>query len=122
MWHFHRSLHCTLLTFIGSKDLKFFLFSDNDVFEFLIVSLDNKQWHFEASSAEERDEWVQAIEQQILNSLQGNESSKSKAKTERLVDQAAITRLKSDITGNSRCVDCDSPSESTLGFELQSIL
>ncbi len=40
--------------------------------EFHIVSLDNKQWHFEASSVEERDEWVQAIEQQILNSLQVN--------------------------------------------------
>lgn len=39
-------------------------------FEFHIVSLDNKQWHFEATSAEERDEWVAAIEQQILNSLQ----------------------------------------------------
>ena len=35
-------------------------------FEFHIVSLDNKQWHFEASCAEERDEWVMAIEQQIL--------------------------------------------------------
>jgi Arf-GAP/GTPase/ANK repeat/PH domain-containing protein 1/3 len=41
-------------------------------FEFHIVSLDNKQWHFEASCAEERDEWVMAIEQQILNSLQVN--------------------------------------------------
>jgi Arf-GAP/GTPase/ANK repeat/PH domain-containing protein 1/3 len=43
---------------------------DSDMFEFNIVSLDNKQWFFEASSAEERDEWVGAIEQQILNSLQ----------------------------------------------------
>jgi Arf-GAP/GTPase/ANK repeat/PH domain-containing protein 1/3 len=39
-------------------------------FEFQIVSLDNKQWFFEANSVEERDEWVAAIEQQILNSLQ----------------------------------------------------
>ena len=46
-----------------------------EVFEFLIVSLDNKQWQFEANSAEERDEWVQAIEQQILNSLQVNMTS-----------------------------------------------
>lgn len=34
------------------------------------MSLDNKQWHFEASSSEERDEWVTAIENQILNTLQ----------------------------------------------------
>ena len=46
---------------------------DSDMFEFHIVSLDNKQWYFEASSAEERDEWVAAIEQQILNSLQVRE-------------------------------------------------
>ena len=44
--------------------------NEQEQFEFHIVSLDNKQWHFEASSVEERDEWVQAIEQQILNSLQ----------------------------------------------------
>ena len=44
--------------------------SDSNNFEFHIVSLDNKQWHFEASSCEERDEWVSAIEQQILNTLQ----------------------------------------------------
>ncbi len=44
--------------------------TDPDVFEFHIVSLDNKQWFFDATSAEERDEWVAAIEQQILSSLQ----------------------------------------------------
>ena len=46
--------------------------NEQEQFEFHIVSLDNKQWHFEAASVEERDEWVQAIEQQILNSLQVN--------------------------------------------------
>merc|ERR1711981_528635 len=52
--------------------------NEQEQYEFHIVSLDNKQWHFEASSVEERDEWVQAIEQQILKSLQCNESSKAK--------------------------------------------
>lgn len=47
--------------------------NEQEQYEFHIVSLDNKQWHFEASSVEERDEWVQAIEQQILNSLQVND-------------------------------------------------
>ena len=46
--------------------------NEQEQFEFHIVSLDNKQQHFEAASVEERDEWVQAIEQQILNSLQVN--------------------------------------------------
>ena len=77
--------------------------ADEDAFEFVIVSLDNKQWQFEAGSAEDRDEWVAAIEQQILTSLQGNESSKSKSREAGgLSDQAAITRLKSDIRGNTR--------------------
>ena len=46
--------------------------NEQEQFEFHIVSLDNKQWHFEAATVEERDDWVQAIEQQILNSLQVN--------------------------------------------------
>ena len=51
--------------------------NEQEQFEFHIVSLDNKQWHFEAASVEERDEWVQAIEQQILNSLQVFSSPKT---------------------------------------------
>lgn len=87
---------------------------DSDGYEFHIVSLDNKQWYFEAQSfdvsisesddcildtnrcidkrvdvmiiyddvstvcVQEREDWVQAIEQQIMSRLQGLESSKSK--------------------------------------------
>jgi Arf-GAP/GTPase/ANK repeat/PH domain-containing protein 1/3 len=54
--------------------------SDDDDYEFIIVSLDSKQWHFEASSHEEREEWVSAVEQQILCSLQACESGKSKVR------------------------------------------
>ena len=43
---------------------------EEETFELQIVSLDNKQWQFEASSSEDRDIWVQAIEQQILNAIQ----------------------------------------------------
>ena len=81
---------------------------EEETFELQIVSLDNKQWHFEAGSAEDRDEWVQAIEQQILNSLQGNESSKARVGGGGLGDQASISRLRTDVRGNGRCVDCDS--------------
>ena len=79
-----------------------------DAYEFHIVSLDNKQWHFEASNAEERDDWVGAIEQQILNSLQ---SSKSAKNPNSAIDLKTIKMIKSEISGNSRCVDCDSPSK-----------
>ena len=46
---------------------------DSDGYEFSVVSLDNKVWHFEAGSQDERDEWVAVIEQQILTSLQVGE-------------------------------------------------
>lgn len=42
------------------------------------MSSTGQTWHFEAASFEERDAWVQAIESQILASLQGCESSKVK--------------------------------------------
>lgn len=50
-------------------------------FEFTIVSLTGQTWHFEATSYEERDAWVQVIESQILASLQSCESSKNKVNT-----------------------------------------
>ena len=83
---------------------------DSDGFEFQIVSLDNKIWHFEASSVDEREEWVTAIEHQILSSLQGNESSKSKSRMNSLVDAASIQSLRSTVIGNANCADCDAPS------------
>lgn len=49
-------------------------------FEFTIVSLTGQTWHFEATSYEERDAWVQVIESQILASLQSCESSKNKVR------------------------------------------
>lgn len=71
------------------------------------MSLDNKQWHFEAASCEERDEWVSAIEQQILTSLQANESSKRTNP----VEQATIQSIRARVPGNTTCVDCDAPSK-----------
>lgn len=90
----------------------FITVSDCDGYEFQIVSLDNKIWHFEAASVEEREEWVTAIEHQILSSLQGNESSKSKSRMNSLVDAASIQSLRSTVIGNSHCADCDAPSKS----------
>lgn len=49
--------------------------------EFIIVSLTGQTWHFEATTYEERDAWVQAIESQILASLQSCESSKNKVRS-----------------------------------------
>lgn len=49
-----------------------------DSFEFIIVSLTSQTWNFEASTYEERELWVQAIESQIFASLQSCESIKNK--------------------------------------------
>ena len=53
--------------------------SDEDNFDFLVVSSAGQTWHFEAHAADERDAWVAAIESQILARLQLCESSKNKA-------------------------------------------
>lgn len=44
------------------------------------MSLTGQTWHFEATTYEERDAWVQAVESQILASLQSCESSKNKVR------------------------------------------
>lgn len=83
---------------------------DSDGYEFMIVSLDNKQWHFEATNGEDREAWVTAIEQQILNSLQGLESDKSKYNAGKIPDRATFQAIRM-VKGNSHCIDCDKPSK-----------
>lgn len=51
------------------------------------MSLTGQTWHFEATTYEERDAWVQAIESQILASLQSCESSKNKVSPQQAVPQ-----------------------------------
>lgn len=85
---------------------------DADCYEFYIVSLDQKQWHFEAANSEERDEWVAAIEQEIFKSLQGGESSKTKIQNP--ADLEAMVTIRQRVPGNGYCVDCDAPSKYNL--------
>lgn len=44
-----------------------------------MVTCDQKRWEFSATSAEERDEWVAAIEELIEKSLQAQLSQKQPA-------------------------------------------
>ncbi|XP_044742193.1 centaurin-gamma-1A [Chrysoperla carnea] len=92
-------------------------YDDSDVFEFYIVSLDSKQWHFEAASCDERDDWVSAIEQQILNSLQGNESSKNK-RTNNPLEATSIQAIRARVPGNGFCVDCDASNPDWASLNL----
>lgn len=89
-------------------------FTDSDALEFYIVSLDNKQWHFEAANSEERDDWVAVIEKEIFKSLQGNESSKTKPQSSS--ELASMQSIRSRIPGNGFCVDCDAPGTFDLSF------
>ncbi|KAJ8036390.1 Arf-GAP with GTPase, ANK repeat and PH domain-containing protein 3 [Holothuria leucospilota] len=77
----------------------------SDEYEFILHSLDNRQWHFAATSAEERDSWVSVIEQQILASLQTNESTKSKSNPNSTEQLAAVEAIRK-VPGNGFCVDC----------------
>uniref|UniRef100_A0A8B9L3J4 ArfGAP with GTPase domain, ankyrin repeat and PH domain 1 n=1 Tax=Astyanax mexicanus TaxID=7994 RepID=A0A8B9L3J4_ASTMX len=90
-------------------------------FEFIIVSLTGQTWHFEATSYEERDAWVQAIESQILASLQSCESSKQKS---RLTSQSEAIALQSvrNMRGNSRCVDCEALNPDWASLNLGALI
>jgi len=79
---------------------------DSDGAEFMVVSLENKEWRFDAETSSERQGWVTAIEQQILSSLQELESDKSK--TTNLVDKTTIQGIK-NVSGNDKCADCGHP-------------
>ncbi|XP_031824653.1 arf-GAP with GTPase, ANK repeat and PH domain-containing protein 1 isoform X2 [Sarcophilus harrisii] len=90
-------------------------------FEFIIVSLTGQTWHFEAATYEERDAWVQAIESQILASLQSCESSKNKS---RLTSQNEAMALQSirNIRGNSQCVDCEAQNPNWASLNLGALM
>ncbi|XP_063699798.1 centaurin-gamma-1A isoform X2 [Culicoides brevitarsis] len=89
---------------------------DPDGYEFFIVSLDNKQWHFEAANSEERDEWVAAIENEIFKSLQGGESTKTKPQNP--ADLESMQTIRQRVPGNGFCVDCDAPNPEWASLNL----
>ncbi|XP_054405994.1 arf-GAP with GTPase, ANK repeat and PH domain-containing protein 1 isoform X7 [Pongo abelii] len=108
-----------------SKDMSSLHISPNseqeENFEFIIVSLTGQTWHFEAMTYEERDAWVQAIESQILASLQSCESSKNKS---RLTSQSEAMALQSirNMRGNSHCVDCETQNPNWASLNLGALM
>ena len=54
--------------------LSCFFLQESEGYEFQLISMD-RQWNFEAHSAEDRDEWVAHIDQAIITRLQLLESS-----------------------------------------------
>uniref|UniRef100_A0A8D2J0V4 ArfGAP with GTPase domain, ankyrin repeat and PH domain 2 n=1 Tax=Varanus komodoensis TaxID=61221 RepID=A0A8D2J0V4_VARKO len=95
--------------------------TEEENFEFIIVSSTGQTWHFEASSFEERDSWVQAIESQILASLQCCESSKNKARMDSQSEAVAIQAIR-NAKGNSLCVDCGAPNPTWASLNLGALI
>ncbi|XP_041100569.1 arf-GAP with GTPase, ANK repeat and PH domain-containing protein 3-like isoform X2 [Polyodon spathula] len=90
-------------------------------FEFNIVSLTGQMWHFEASTYDERESWVQTIESQIFASLQSCESSKNKSRLGSQSDAHAIQSIR-NVRGNSFCVDCDGPNPDWASLNLGALI
>nr|XP_020448864.1 arf-GAP with GTPase, ANK repeat and PH domain-containing protein 1-like [Monopterus albus] len=95
--------------------------TDEDNFDFLIVSSTGQMWHFEAQNVEERDSWVQAIESQILASLQLCESSKNKARRNSQSEAVALRAIR-NAKGNNFCVDCDAPNPTWASLNLGALI
>ncbi|KAM3877591.1 arf-GAP with GTPase, ANK repeat and PH domain-containing protein 1-like [Diretmus argenteus] len=95
--------------------------TDEDNFDFLIVSSTGQTWHFEAQSVEERDSWVQAIESQILASLQLCESSKNKARKNSQSDAVVLQAIR-NAKGNNFCVDCEAPNPTWASLNLGALI
>ncbi|XP_072308001.1 arf-GAP with GTPase, ANK repeat and PH domain-containing protein 1 isoform X2 [Eucyclogobius newberryi] len=92
-----------------------------ETFEFQIVSLTGQTWHFEATSYEERDAWVQVIESQILASLQSCESSKNKSRLPSQTEAMALQAIRGQ-RGNSRCVDCGANNPDWASLNLGALI
>ncbi|XP_029044328.1 centaurin-gamma-1A [Osmia bicornis bicornis] len=87
--------------------------AQEDSFEFSIISLENKTWHFEANNAEDRDSWISAIEQQILSSLQNSDGDKKNE-----TDAFKMHCIKNKVSGNDACVDCGAPNPDWASLNL----
>ncbi|XP_028934284.1 arf-GAP with GTPase, ANK repeat and PH domain-containing protein 3 [Ornithorhynchus anatinus] len=90
-------------------------------FEFVVVSLTGQTWHFEASTAEERELWVQSVQAQILASLQGCRSAKDKTRPGGQSAALAVQAVR-NARGNSFCVDCDAPNPDWASLNLGALM
>uniref|UniRef100_A0A8C1HNF4 ArfGAP with GTPase domain, ankyrin repeat and PH domain 2 n=1 Tax=Cyprinus carpio carpio TaxID=630221 RepID=A0A8C1HNF4_CYPCA len=84
--------------------------------DFIIISSTGQSWHFEAQSQEDRDAWVQAIESQILASLQSCESRRNSQ------SEAVALQAIRNAKGNDLCVDCGAPNPTWASLNLGALI
>ncbi|XP_058265075.1 arf-GAP with GTPase, ANK repeat and PH domain-containing protein 2 isoform X2 [Hemibagrus wyckioides] len=88
--------------------------------DFFIISSTGQSWHFDTQNQEDRDAWVQAIESQILASLQLCES---RNKTQRCSQSEAVAlQAIRNAKGNDLCVDCDAPYPTWASLNLGALI
>ncbi|VDK87176.1 unnamed protein product [Onchocerca ochengi] len=93
----------------------------NDDCEFEIVTCDQKRWEFSATSVEERDEWVAAIEELIEKSLQAQMSQKQQDSSRGHGNKTEVQALR-QIPGNDSCADCDAPKPDWASLNLGTLI
>lgn len=93
-------------------------------YEFLIHSLDNHQWIFDASSASERDEWVRALQEEIHNSFSERTSNlpTSKHGAQPMADKATVVQTVRSVPGNDRCADCQAQGKQSTCRNFRSLI
>ncbi|XP_053499120.1 arf-GAP with GTPase, ANK repeat and PH domain-containing protein 2 isoform X4 [Ictalurus furcatus] len=88
--------------------------------DFIIISSTGQSWHFDTQNQEERDAWVQAIESQILASLQLCES-RNKTRRSSQSEAVALQAIR-NAKGNDLCVDCDAPHPTWASLNLGALI
>ncbi|XP_060793566.1 arf-GAP with GTPase, ANK repeat and PH domain-containing protein 2 isoform X2 [Neoarius graeffei] len=88
--------------------------------DFIIISSTGQSWHFDTQNQEERDAWVQAIESQILASLQLCES-RNKTRRSSQSEAVALQAIR-NAKGNDLCVDCDAPYPTWASLNLGALI
>eukprot|EP00051_Salpingoeca_urceolata_P005273 m.71659 g.71659 ORF g.71659 m.71659 type:complete len:887 (-) comp14199_c0_seq1:225-2885(-) len=96
---------------------------------FTLVRADGHSWQFETKDAAENQEWVGAIEQEILALINRNTTSgaknrstaKAKVLSYAVLSKEQITSLRA-VPGNETCADCGAPSPDWASLNLATLI